>query len=148
MPQVQRATGEVTDSAESSLEGDIFHNRYGDFCLGPALFLGPALLKKCIAEPETEKDITSPSTSISSFCTYLLRYNEVPPVSVYSVGYSVPERFEGDRNFLQLEIETAPLEFDWLSFCGNLFPETREYTEEERKAYLNFISSFFETIEI
>jgi len=138
MLQVQRATGEVADFVESSLEGDISYVRYGVFCLEPAL------LKKCITEPETAEDITPPSSSESSFCTYLLRYNEVPPVREYPVA----ERFEGDRNFLRLEIETAPLEFDWLSFCGNLFPETRGYTEEERKAYLNFISSFFETIEI
>ena len=136
MPQVQRATDEVADLVESSFEGDIF--RYRGF------WSELGLLKRCISELETDKDITPLRTSVSSFCTYLFRYNEVPPIREYSMA----DEFEGNRNFLRLEIETAPLEFDWLSFCGNLFPETRGYTEEERKVYLNFINSFFETIEI
>lgn len=50
----------------------------------------------------------------------------------------------GDAVFLRSE----HLESTWFKFCESLFPGYREHTVEERKAYSDFIDSFFEEIEI
>ena len=41
-----------------------------------------------------------------------------------------------------------PAAISWLDFCKRLFPFSREHTPEERKAYSEFIESYFEEISI
>jgi len=45
-------------------------------------------------------------------------------------------------------LATTSHDFKWFNFSQSLFPSQREHTLEERKAYSNFIESFFEEIDI
>ncbi len=57
----------------------------------------------------------------------------------------------GDVNHIEFSVEQILIpkaRLKWVDFCESLFPKHREHTPEERKAYSNFINSYFEEIEI
>jgi hypothetical protein len=103
---------------------------------------------------EIRGDVTPKSVSLASTCTYWVNsrasqfhpsYQAVDePIKVFLGDASNADRFE-----FKLEIPShQTTEVQWVEFCQSLFPGCREHTPEERKAYSDFIDSFFEEVEI
>ncbi len=135
MPQIQEWNYQI---AEDEPE------RYHDFFVAKEF-----IVKKCVEVGQvSQQDSTPTGTLISSFCTFLLRYQSVPPNKISVFGELSKEPFSADTNIVQVKVETSPAKVGWLGFCESLFPGARGYTKEESEAYSGFINSFFEIVEI
>ncbi|MFO7984536.1 MAG: hypothetical protein R6U38_01620 [Desulfatiglandaceae bacterium] len=85
-------------------------------------------------EPYSYSDLQLASNSLLSSWASINRSpdTEIEEGFVYEIDYGVKSRVQSEQ-----------LRTGWFEFCESLFPGYREHTVEERKAYSDFIDSFF-----